>query len=370
MTRASRGAALLVLGAAGAALVGWLCWAFAYTIGRTSGGDRAMVVALAGLALAIAAVVLLSPPVRDAEVALARPLLGVQLPPVRDRRSWDSRWHGAAWALWVALVGAVAAVVLLSLVPLGVGLIVGGVQGDGVWRVPLGLVLVPAAFAVQTVFGLLLVRTAPRFLGPTAADRLAYAADREAELAQANALARELHDSVGHALTAVDVQAQAALLHRPAGPVGDALERIRATTERALGELDQLLGDLRGSADESAKSVVTEEDLRRLVAAVPGPVELTVRGDFAALPARVRRTAYRVVQEGLTNAAKHGTGPAQVRVEAGDGAGITVTNAIGEPSPGGGRGLPGLRERLRLVGGSLQAGDQEGQWVLTAVIPQ
>ncbi|WP_265447486.1 sensor histidine kinase [Flexivirga meconopsidis] len=370
MTRASRGAALLVLGAAGAALLGWLAYAFGYTIGRTSGGDRAMVIGLAALALAIAAVVLLSPPVRDAEVALARPLLGVDLPPVRDRRSWDSRWHGAVWALWVALVGAVAAVVLLGLVPLGVGLIVSGLNGAGVWRIPLGLLLVPAAFAVQTLFGLLLVRTTPHLLGPTAADRLAYAADREAELAQANVLARELHDSVGHALTAVDVQAQAALLHRPEGPVGEALVRIRSTTQRALGELDQLLGDLRGSADNPAKTVVSEDDLRSLVAGVPGRSSLTVRGDFDALPPQVRRTAYRVVQEGLTNATKHGTGPAQVLVEVAGDAEITVTNAVGEPSPGGGRGLLGLTERLRLVDGSLQTTNEEGTWRMTARIPR
>lgn len=374
--RGNRGAAYLVLGAAGAALVGWLVYAFTLTVIATSGGDRIMVIVLAVVALGIAAAVLLSPPVRDAEVAMARPLLGVELPAVRDRHSWDSRWRGAAWAGWVLLVGGVAAFVLLAGVPGGISLALSG-PGRGaqaLWRMPLGVLVVVGSFVIQTGFAWLLVRTAPRLLGPTAQDRLALAAEREQALARGNELARELHDTIGHSLTAISVQAEAG---RAVGAVDPraaqrALERISASASVALEELDSVLGLLRG-----ARAGRSRAQLRALVAAAatPEPSVLELAGDWDSLPDPTSAQVFRVIQEGLTNAAKHGCGAARVHVIIDADVIVTVTNSVApqqDSPPSGGRGLTGLRERMTLLGGSLQSGaSPDGkEWTLCARLPQ
>lgn len=373
--RGTRGTAYLVLGAAGAALLGWLIYAFTISIQGTSGQDRIFVIALAGVAVIVAGIVLLSPSVRDAEVAMARPLLGVDLPVVRDKQSWDSRWHGAAWAGLVLVVGAVAAIVLLTGVPSGVGLAAGRV-GDGsqlVWRVPLGIAIVLGSFVVQAVFGGILVWAAPRVLGPTNADKLALAAEREQDLARSNELARELHDTIGHSLTAISVQAEAGRAVGPTNPevALRALERISSSASAALKELDDVLGSLRtGGVGRTAA------DLTALVdrAATSEPSVLETTGDWDSLPVERSGDVFRIVQEGLTNAVKHGRGAAQVRVAIASDVEIRVTNMTTEqrdsPLPGG-RGLVGLRERAELAGGTVEAGPTSDgkEWRLCARLP-
>lgn len=364
-----------MLGAAGAALLGWLIYAFTISVQGSSGRDRVFVIALAGVAVVVAAIVLLSPPVRDAEVAMARPLLGVSLPAVRDRHSWASRWRGAAWAGWVLVVGAVAAITLLAGVPGGVGLIVTGAGSAGqlLWRVPAGIALVLGSFAIQAVFGWLLAVSAPKILGPTLADRLALAADRERELARSNELARELHDTIGHSLTAISVQAEAGRAVGLSDPqvAHRAFERISATAAAALEELDTVLGALRGGPRGRSAA-----ELAGLVhaAATPEPSVLEMIGDWDAIPESLSGEVFRIVQEGLTNAVKHGVGAARVRVVIGSSATVTITNPIsGEPdsSTRKGRGLVGLQERATLAGGTVEAGPTSNgkEWKLCARLP-
>nr|WP_246336346.1 histidine kinase [Flexivirga oryzae] len=306
---------------------------------------------------------------------MARPLLGVDLPAVRDRHSWDSRWHGAAWAGLVLVVGAVAAVVLLGGVPLGVSLVVDGFD-RGVqlwWRVPLGVCLVLGSFAIQAVFGSILVRAAPRVLGPTSADRLALAAEREQELARSNELARELHDTIGHSLTAISVQAEAGRIvgSQDADSAQRAFEKISTVANAALAELDAVLGDLRGGGRGR-----TLEDLRALVECAPtdAPSGLEVSGRWARLDEHISAQLYRIAQEGLTNAAKHGKGGAQVRVDIAAQVTLKVTNMIDrqrDRSTRTGHGIIGLTERAAVTGGSVEAGPtQDGkEWVLCARLP-
>lgn len=364
-----------MLGAAGAALIGWLGYAFGISIGRSSGADRALVVALLAVAIAVAAVVITSAPVRDAEVAMARPLLGVDLPPVRDRRSWASRGRGAAWALWVLVVGATAAIVLLAGVPAGVALAVSGI-GSGaqvLWRMPLGVLIALGSFAAQSGFGWLLVWAAPRVLGPTTSDRLAFAADRERELARRNELARELHDSIGHSLTAISVQAEAGRAVGGTDPqlASLAFDRIIAGANSALEELDSVLGGLRG--DRPGKSLA---DVSALVgaAATRAPSDLEVTGEWRRLGPTTSGQLYRIVQEGLTNAAKHGTGGAHVCIDIDSQVVVRMTNFVaGQQDRAGrsGHGLIGLAERAAVTGGSLEVGPVSGgqEWQLCARLP-
>ncbi|WP_446665502.1 sensor histidine kinase [Flexivirga sp. B27] len=375
MRRGTRGAAYLVLGAAGAALVGWLIYAFGLAARNSSGQDRVFVFVLAGVAVAIAAIVLVSPPVRDAEVAMARPLLGVSLPAVRDRYSWASRWRGAAWAGWVLLVGAVAAVTLLLGVPSGIGLIAESpaTAGQLLWRVPVGIVVVLGSFALQTFFGWLLAASAPKVLGPTPADRLAVAADRERELARRNELARELHDTIGHSLTAIGVQAEAGRAVGLSDPqvAHRALERISVTASTALAELDTVLGTLRsGPRGRSAA------DLESLVhaAATDEPSVLEVTGEWESLPDRLTGEIFRIVQEGLTNAVKHGRGAARVRVAIGSAVQVTITNSMSGQEDSSGRrghGLVGLQERVIVAGGRIDSAPAANgkDWKLCAHLP-
>ncbi|MCX5202008.1 histidine kinase [Streptomyces sp. NBC_00237] len=240
----------------------------------------------------------------------------------------------------------------------------------------------------------LLARCAPVLLGPTPADRLAAAERRAADLAVRNRLARELHDSVGHALSAVTLQAGAARKVLDSGRVSDvefvreALAAIEDTTRRTVGELDAVLGVLRRAEDapegQSDLMGPTLGSLEGLLARSGVPVTRTGDGDdaLAKVADAVSREAYRIVQEGLSNALRHGGGqPVALAVRLnhdavrGEELEIEMANPLPErPAPvrpGGGRGLRGMAERTVLLGGRTEAGphEDEGVWRITARLP-
>jgi signal transduction histidine kinase len=181
-------------------------------------------------------------------------------------------------------------------------------------------------------------------------------------------IAREMHDIVAHHLSVVILMAAGS---RASGkPSLAALEKIEDSGRQALAETRRLFSVLRGP-DESA-ALVPQPGLGELDALADSirsaglPVHLTVDGDHAALPAAVAVTAYRIVQESLTNVLKH-AGPARARVTvncAGDAVTIEVTDdGTGNPAAGahGGRhGLAGMRERVAAFGGDLRAGPEPG----------
>jgi signal transduction histidine kinase len=175
-------------------------------------------------------------------------------------------------------------------------------------------------------------------------------------------IAGELHDVVAHALGAMTVQAAAArrLTTRDAERAGTAFEAIEGTGREALTELRRLLGVLRREDDESELgpqprlAAVAELVARTRAAGLP--VELTVEGvPLADLPAGVDLTAYRVVQEALGEALHSGgAGQATVRVRyAGDRIEIEIFD---DGLRAAGRRLLGMRERVRVYGGELEAG--------------
>lgn len=202
-------------------------------------------------------------------------------------------------------------------------------------------------------------------------------------------IAREMHDVLAHRLSILSVHA-GALEHRlrPDGAPPEAREIreaagvIRSSAHLALEELRDVLGVLGGRGElGTAAPTATTADLDRLVAdatATGQRVVLSVTGAerLRSARAQLQRTVYRVVQEGLTNARKHAPGaPVTVAVDGEDpGVLIRVRNALPvgvTPTelPGSRAGLTGLGERVRLDGGSLSAGVDEGAFLLEARLP-
>lgn len=204
------------------------------------------------------------------------------------------------------------------------------------------------------------------------------AATARAAMAEERArIARELHDVVSHHVSVMVVQAGAAgkvIGQRPDLAAG-ALSAIEDSGRAAMAELRHLLG-LMAPVDDRLHPQPGLRELDTLVDAVRAAGQpVTLRRDGAEVPEGVDLTAYRVVQEGLTNALRHAPGARTAVHIRRDGADllVEVSNeaAAGEPGgPGAGRGLLGLRERLRLHDGTLQAGAAPGGgFRLTARIP-
>jgi len=352
--------------------------------------NRAAVLLLAAAAAAVAAVPPFVVGTRELEIAAVRALLRVDLPEQTGPPALETRLRAALWFGVHLAVGAVIGGALLIAVPMALialterlgltsgalaGLTVGPLGEHDLWAwTAVGvLVLVGTVYAVAGL-GALAATMAPVLLGPSPAERIAAVEARERRLAERNRLARELHDSVGHALTATTLQAGAAraVFDRDPEFVRRALSAIEEVGRTAVDDLDRVLGVLRSGADHPIDGQ-TLEHLDRLIEDVRrGGVELDARVRVRPVPAAVSREAYRIVQESLTNAAKHGGGAAELRVSTGtEEILIEVVNpvAAAPARPGGGRGLAGIRERVRLLGGSVDAGPAGGRGRLVARIP-
>ena len=193
-------------------------------------------------------------------------------------------------------------------------------------------------------------------------------------------IARELHDVIAHNVSMIVVQAGAAarVLASDEPHVRDALSAIEATGRETVDEMRRLLGVLRRADDGLALAPQPGlRDLESLVAHVREaglPVELRFEGEPLALPPGIDLSAYRIVQEALTNALKHAGGArAAVTVRYETGAVELEVRDDGDGSGGGGgtgHGLIGMRERVALWGGRLDAGRPEGGgWAVRARLP-
>ena len=229
-------------------------------------------------------------------------------------------------------------------------------------------------FAIAWTIGSLVSR---KFHEAEIARERAYRAEREREerarLAVSDErarIARELHDVVGHSVSVMTVQASAArrLLRPQQEQEREALLVVEQTGREALAEMRRLVGVLRRPEEAPALAPQPSlEQIERLVEQTRDaglPVDLRIEGEPVQLPAGLDLTAYRLVQEGLTNALKHsGAGSAEVVVRYGDG---EVELTISDDGPGGaggdsgGHGLVGMRERVSVYGGELAAGPREG----------
>ncbi|HEX5297960.1 MAG TPA: sensor histidine kinase [Streptosporangiaceae bacterium] len=230
------------------------------------------------------------------------------------------------------------------------------------------------------------VRERRRYLAEEAALRQRQEAERGrlAVREERVRIARELHDVVAHTLSVVTFQAGVGRKIGATRPdqALTALRAVEVTGRGALEELRRILGLLRDDDGEGpslapAPGVGNLEELAGMVRAAGIPVTLAVTGDVAALPPAASLTAYRIVQEALTNVVKHAPGAtATARVQASrDGVLITVDNGRGtgspETQPGGARhGLVGMTERAAAFGGTLDAGPAAGGgFQVTAFLP-
>jgi signal transduction histidine kinase len=203
---------------------------------------------------------------------------------------------------------------------------------------------------------------------------------KEAAAEERARIARELHDVVAHNVSVMVIQAQAAQQSIDSdSAAGRALTSIESAGQDALTEMRRLLGLLRREDEELA--LAPQPSLRhidRLAESVRQaglPVEVEVSGEPVALPHGVDVSAYRIVQEALTNALKH-AGPARARVLVRYGADeieLEISDdgaAVGTAPNGGGHGLVGMRERARVYGGVVETGSRpDGGYAVRVRLP-
>jgi signal transduction histidine kinase len=301
----------------------------------------------------------------------------VQLGGSLGRAAWEGDtigWLGVV----LLLVGPLAIVMLhrLPLVPLAVATVAS--TAYALLGYPLGPV-VAAPIAALIVEGVR--RRRERFAHLREARR---SLEDRRRVDERMAVARDLHDSVGHSLTLISVQAGAALhtIDRDPENARQALTTVRAESQRALAEVRRVLDALRDPSSEAAtRPAPGAADLEALVAADPGfGWRLEVEDGALPLPSAVDAAAYRVVQEAMTNVRQHSAATSARITLRRSGSGVEVSvedhgAPAGGPRPPGdadrsGTGLIGMQERVAAVGGHLDAGPRAtGGWRVLATFP-
>jgi len=195
-------------------------------------------------------------------------------------------------------------------------------------------------------------------------------------------LARELHDTVAHHVSAIAIQAQAGralAATSPSSPL-EALEVIEVEASRTLAEMRAMVRVLRNEAPVDYAPQPGVADLERLTGTSPtGPrVAVTVSGDLTDLPAAIDAAVFRIAQEAVTNALRHARNATLIDVRV-DGDQSTVSLVVrddgdpgpADPAPEAGFGLTGMVERALLLGGACQAGPCPGRgWAVSATLPR
>jgi signal transduction histidine kinase len=295
-------------------------------------------------------------------------------------------WRLIPFAVSLFVVGMAVAFLLGNLrnaVQAGIGLaVVLGGAAIIVHKIPghsaADLVFVPLEFGISWLAGFLLRESAEQ---AEAAETRATLAEQEREadalravVEERTRIARELHDIVGHAVSVMTVQTSGVrrLLRSEQEQEREALVSVERTGREALAEMRRVVGALRDP--EEGPALAPRPSLGRVDKLVAQaretglPVDLEIEGEPVPLPAGVDLTAYRLVQEGLTNTIKHAAArhaevrvsydPGHVEIEVcddgrgADGAALT--------SGDGGHGLVGMRERVSIYGGELEAGPRPG----------
>ncbi|MFD5105397.1 sensor histidine kinase [Streptomyces cinereoruber] len=301
--------------------------------------------------------------------------------------SWTDRGRTALWlvfrmeaglAVWLLSVGLPQCALTLAGVhveePVVAGLALP--SGEGRWQAFLAPLPVLVLLAVVVAGGGLAARVARTLLGPSVKERMAALEGRTERLLERNRIARELHDSLGHALTLAVVQAGAARAAADPEFTDRALEAIEETGRAALEDLERVLLLLRETGRPAAASPGLDEAARLLDSARSSGarVDAEVTGPLEEVPGPVSREAYRMLQECLTNVLRHaGPVPVAARVAV-EGAvlRLEVRNPLAPgraEHPGSGSGLRGIRERAALLGGSARTGRDGDAWLVRVDLP-
>jgi len=336
------------------------------------------------------------------------PAIVVLVLPIFTRRRFPFAGPAAYWLLAVALafvdwrivpfavslfpVGLAVAFLLGNLrnpLKAGLGLLI-VIAGAGivVYEIPghstAELIFIPLEFTIAWLAGFALRERAEQAeaaeLRAAVAERERDAAARVAVAEERARIARELHDIVAHSVSVMVLQVGAVRHNLPEGQAadGEALKGVERAGRTALAEMRRLLSAMRTEGDEA--ELVPQPGLDGLdslleeVGRAGLPVELRIEGDASPLPRAIELSAYRIVQEGLTNALKHaGATKADVVVRyephalqlevRDDGLGNTTSDGLGH-------GLVGIRERVKIYGGEMSAGAANGGgFVLSTRLP-
>jgi signal transduction histidine kinase len=301
-------------------------------------------------------------------------------------------WRLIPFAISIFVVGLIAAFLLGNLrdpvqAALGLAFVIGGPLFV-VYRIPghsaAEMIFIPLEFAIAWLAGFAVRERSEQ---AEAAELRAVVAERERDAAARIAvaeerarIARELHDIVAHAVSVMVLQVGAVRHKLPDELAEDreALNGVEQTGRTALGEMRHLLGAMRRDGDEA--ELVPQPGLESLdlllekVGLAGLPVRLHVEGEPIPVPRAIDLSAYRIVQEGLTNALKHAQAtsadvtlryePEALRLEVrDDGIGTATTDGLGH-------GLVGVRERVKIYGGEMTAGSANGSgFVLSTRLP-
>lgn len=202
----------------------------------------------------------------------------------------------------------------------------------------------------------------------------------QAKLHQRHELARDLHDTIGHHMSGILIQAQAGQALAASGPDRSlaVLRTIEQAATRALAEMRTIVGVLRVGADADLNPQPGLTDIEHLARTTDTPaIEVHLSGLLDELPAAVSVALYRIAQESLTNARRHARNVTRIQIEVvGDAEQVRLTvrddgaRLATNPSSSSGFGLIGMRERASLLGGTLRAGPGPDRgWVVQATLP-
>ncbi|WP_097871067.1 sensor histidine kinase [Streptomyces sp. rh34] len=303
---------------------------------------------------------------------------------VASSASWAERWRTVLW-LEVRLLISAAAIMALWLPVASIELVLsatgrppgGLVEGMSPhwWNALLAPLPIVPLLVLVVLGGRLITAAARWLLGPSPTDRLSVLEELTEQLLERNRMARELHDSIGHALTVAVVQAGAARTANDPAFTERALAAIEETGRDALEDLERVLRVLRESGTPVSRRPTLREAERLLDSARSSgaKVDARVSGDLGLVPAPVSREGYRILQESLTNVLRHaGPVPIRVSITVADGRlELEVVNPLSGAAglPGSGSGLRGMRERAALLGGKARMESREDEWRVCVSLP-